>query len=282
MDPGKYRRYQVTENTVTENTMTVINALGDNARGVEYMCYCTEQAPTTGHVHMHIYVRLRNAWTPSVLKELFPTAHIEVCRGSEAQNVEYMKKQGDFYEFGTAHMERGDNIKVMWKEIIEHCETNDLDWIKDNYPMIYVTRLRDLERIRNKKVVKECIDQLDNEWIYGPTGVGKSRGVREKFPILYQKSWNKWWDNYEYEETVLIEDADPDTCEHLGYYIKIWGDHHPFNAEVKGGMFKAIRPQRVLITSNYSIDECFPREEDRLAIKRRFKQVHYGAINNER
>jgi len=275
MSENRYRRYQITENSENGNALQVIASLETVC---EYLAWCRETAPTTGHVHLHIYMRLRNPCEISVIKRLFPTGHIEVVRGSEASNIIYLKKQGDFHEVGEPHLERGDNMKIMWKEIIEHCEGNDIEWIKDNYPSIYVTRLRDLERIRNKKVVRAPIAELCNEWIWGDTGTGKSRSCRQKFPDLYQKSWNKWWDNYEYEDTVLMEDADPDLCEHLAYYIKIWGDHHPFNAEVKGGMFKAIRPGRILITSNYTIDQCFPREEDRAAIKRRFREIHYCSL----
>lgn len=34
-----------------------------------------------------------------------------------------------------------------------------------------------------------------------------------------------------------------------------------------------IRPEMIIVTSNYSIQDCFPAEEDRLAIQRRFREV---------
>ena len=36
-----------------------------------------------------------------------------------------------------------------------------------------------------------------------------------------------------------------------------------------------IRPTRVVITSNYSIRECYPEPQDYEPLERRFKVIHY-------
>lgn len=41
------------------------------------------------------------------------------------------------------------------------------------------------------------LDSLQNEWHYGPTGTGKSRHVRTKYPDAYIKSNTKWWCGYD-------------------------------------------------------------------------------------
>lgn len=93
-------------------------------------------------------------------------------------------------------------------------------------------------------------EKLENEWIYGPTGTGKTRGVRDKWKdSLFTKNPNKWWDGYQNQETVLIDDFQREH-EKLGYHLKIWADHYPFTGEVKGSSM-SIRPKRVIVTSNY-------------------------------
>lgn len=84
---------------------------------------------------------------------------------------------------------------------------------------------------------------------------------------------NKWWDNYQDESVILIEDFDKNhkvLCHHL----KIWADRYGFRAEKKNGTV-VIRPIKIIITSNYSINEIWEEEQDREPIQRRFKEIMY-------
>ena len=88
-------------------------------------------------------------------------------------------------------------------------------------------------------------------WV-GPTGTGKSKKVWEEYPTHYAKEKNKWWCNY------------------------------TFPGEIKGGRIEGIRPLKVIVTSNYTPEECFPNSNDLEPILRRFKVVQFGtnpAIN---
>jgi hypothetical protein len=114
---------------------------------------------------------------------------------------------------------------------------------------------------------------LEGEWHVGPSGTGKSRGVREKYPGAYYKMCNKWWDGYQGEETVVIEDIDK-VHSVLGHHLKIWGDHGAFLAETKGGAMM-IRPKRIVVTSNYEIEEIWQDRETIEPIMRRYKTIHY-------
>lgn len=91
-------------------------------------------------------------------------------------------------------------------------------------------------------------------WLTGDPGVGKSRYVKSFKP--YMKAINKWWDGYNNEPDVLIDDWEIDSLEYLHHYIKLWAD--PFGeikGEIKGGM-ATMCYQRLWVTSNYTIEEC--------------------------
>jgi hypothetical protein len=115
-------------------------------------------------------------------------------------------------------------------------------------------------------------DTLENYWVWGPTGTGKSRSVRAEYgDDLYAKSCNKWWDGYSDHENVLIDDFDKNHSV-LGHHLKIWADHYAFNAEVKGCSM-SIRPRRIIVTSNYHPRDIWDDETTYGPIERRFKVI---------
>lgn len=109
-------------------------------------------------------------------------------------------------------------------------------------------------------------------WIYGKARVGKSHACRDAYPELFEKAQNKWWDSYQGETAVLLDDFDKNgAC--LGHYLKIWADNYRFNAEVKGG---TIRPcyTVLLVTSNYTPDQIFTEDKELCeAVTARFKVI---------
>jgi hypothetical protein len=64
------------------------------------------------------------------------------------------------------------------------------------------------------------------------------------------------------------------TGEKLVTDLEIWGDRDPFTAHVKGSTV-VVDPGRFtfIVTSHYSIDQCFREETDRAALKCRFQEI---------
>jgi len=232
-----------------------------------------------GTPHLQGYVQFQNAKTLSAVKKLIPRAHLEARKGTINQAVDYCKKDGNYEEFGTkpkSAKEKGEGEKKRWRQIIEKAEEGDEEWLKDNEPRTWC--LHEALLKSKKKPRMEVLDYLDtpHEWWVGPTGTGKSKSVWELYPDHYAKEKNKWWCNYRGQDTVVIEEADPKNMEHLADRLKVWADRYPFPGEIKGGRIEGIRPKKVIVTSNYTIEECFQNQNDIEPLLRRFKVVEFG------
>ena len=166
----------------------------------------------------------------------------------------------------------GDAEKQRWADTFEAAKDGRFEDIE---PELLVKYWSTLQRIcEHYEVIPEDMEDLDFWWFCGDTGSGKSWDARKQNPSIYLKNNNKWWDGYRGQECVLIEEMDPRSGCYLGAFLKKWADHYAFNAEVKGGT-KMLRPKKIIVTSNYSIQECFPDPAVHGPLNRRFTKVYY-------
>jgi len=208
--------------------------------------------------------------------------HLEQTKGSPADNRKYCSKEGNFLEFGTLPKQVGEASRLGGKaaakankEILQRAEDGDFEWIKTNFPGKWIQDSAKLQSLFVRKVEILQGDILPHEWWVGPTGCGKSRTVWELYPNHYSKQLNKWWDGYFNEDVVVIEEWCPKN-DITGSRLKIWADRYPFNAEIKGGNLKNIRPKKIIVLSNYTMEQCFTNPEDLNPMKRKFTQVLWG------
>lgn len=97
-------------------------------------------------------------------------------------------------------------------------------------------------------------------WIFGETGVGKSKIARilaEKLSgsnyWCHMASSLKWWDGYSGQETVIIDDFRYSCVAEIGglsYLLRVL-DRYEVKVEVKGGC-------RVILSTNYIITCPYP------------------------
>lgn len=138
--------------------------------------------------------------------------------------------------------------------------------------MDYAKLKHNIELYKSVTIKLDELPQLDNEWIYGPPGTGKSRMARDQNPDHYDKPLNKWWDDYKGQSCVILDDFSKEhAC--LGPHLKRWADHYPFTAEVKGGATN-LRPAKIVVTSNYAIEEIWQDFDTQTAIRRRFNVIN--------
>lgn len=270
---SKTRAYAFTINNPSISDDLEIELLKDK---VDYLCYGRETGDL-GTLHYQGYCKFPHPVTLQRVSSLLSRAHIERAKGNSQQNIDYCSKDGNFTEHGTRPTSSKVDKKQMWRDIIKCAEEGNLDKIKEDYPHAYFLHFKKIQDFR-KRYLGIIQGQLEHEWWVGPTGTGKSSKLWAEYPNHYGKGLNKWWDGYEDEDVVAIEEMTPEAGKYLAHFIKIWADRYPFSPEVKGGQLKKIRPKKIIILSNYTPEECFSNEQDLLPIKRRFKVVTFNTL----
>jgi hypothetical protein len=244
---------------------------------------CGKETGDSGTPHLQGYVRFKNPRTGSGLSRLLARAHWEIALGTPLENFAYCSKDGDFEEWGTRPLspkEKGNQEKQRWLDARDAAIHGEIDSIPAD---IFVRHYGAIRSIM-KDYMKPAEDLEGDEdlkvglWIHGPAGVGKSSYARERYPNAYKKNINKWWDGYRGEESVIIDDWDPNHAV-LRSHLKVWTDRYAFTAEIKGSSM-SIRPKTVVITSQYPIEACFPDIESQQAIRRRCEVMHMTDLFN--
>lgn len=95
---SRSKRFTFTINNPTPDDEQLLANLGADTR-VQYLIVGRETGEN-GTPHLQCYVHFHSIMRFTQLSALVPRAHLEVSRGSPAQNKAYCSKDGDFTEYG--------------------------------------------------------------------------------------------------------------------------------------------------------------------------------------
>ena len=239
-----------------------------------YLLISDDDHTEANELHWHCLITFKN---PRVFPRI-NQIHWERCFNRLGARKYCLDKGPNYIENG--ELDIADQNQDDWNTFVEECKTkNPKELINGPFSKLYARYRGFAGEVHNQFKKLDIMDgDLQNEWYYGEPGTGKTKKAWNDYPDLYCKSINKWWDGYHDQETVLLDDWDP-KHEILTQHLKIWSDRYPFRAETKGSSMM-IRPKRIIITSNYSIEECFQNPQDVEAIKRRFKSIRFSRLRD--
>jgi len=232
-----------------------------------------------GTPHLQGYVEFTRPTRMEAVKTILGTrtAHLEIARGTPAQNKEYCNKENNILvDFGTTGREsqgtRTDLSAV--KSVLDSGgslrDVADLDfgaYVKYHRAFEAYARLR---RNEPRDFRTQCV------WAWGPTGSGKSRYANEESARLSggDVAWIadptlQWFEPYGGHKGVVLDDFDGRAP--IAMLLRII-DRYSLLVPVKGGYVNWC-PRIIWITSNFSPSELYGNERQYDALRRRIDEV---------
>lgn len=241
----------------------------------QYAIAGKEKAPTTGHLHIHIFVQFAKSIRLSLRKLL--GAHVDKCFGSTEQNIVYVKKDGDIiWEEGVLHHQGFLSVAQIKKMTPQE---------REGLPAIYYNiaekllskdscNLRPSDSFKNVKVY----------YISGRSGIGKTRFAHylignDTFNVV--KFVNGFWMGFSNQSRIALyddwRDSHMDASEFLHFI-----DYNKQVMNVKGG-FMLNNYTVIIITSILRLKDIYQDAslEDREQWTRRVEEIFLSVVYND-
>lgn len=236
---------------------------------------CKEICPNTKKEHIHLYTHFTQPYRLS-RKILSFNNHIEICRGSPKQNIDYIEKDGNIIEEWGVRPRQGQ---------LTISELKDLN--KDETPAILYRIKNDIDEKENdKKVFFEMLNEIKNDSLKGPeiiyitgeSGKGKTYSAykialekfeTEKIGKLTCK--NEFIDIINEEaECFVIEEFRPSQIK-ASDFLQLT-DKYGYRCNIKGS-FKTLRPKMIIICSIIRPENLYRDEEINEQFLRRITSI---------
>lgn len=226
-----------------------------------FLCYGREVCPDTARPHLQGYIEFRNAKSLARVKELLgaPTAHLEVARGNRQSNHVYCTKSDPIaFVHGDPGGGQGNRTDIAGY-VAAITEGATISELLVSHPEQFVKYHGAYEKIRFASMVhRDPANPPDVRWFYGESGAGKTQeAARIGGDDCYWKPPGRWWDGYEGQRTVILDEFRPDWWS-FNYLLRLL-DRYPLSVEIKGGT-RVFNSPIIIITCNRKYDELYEGE----------------------
>ena len=163
---------------------------------IRYICWGLEQCPTTNKQHWQGFICLKRTSRVNMCKRIIGAGndtHVEQRRGSRNEAREYCRKDGEFFEWGIME-------KLEFNEILKL----NINEIKINYPLMFLRYYKGLEKLNIN--ISPKWRKVDVYILWGAPGTGKTRQVMEMDDVYKLDPPYNWWDGYESQKIILLDD----------------------------------------------------------------------------
>lgn len=232
-----------------------------------YLVCGKEVGDKKGVPHLQGYVYMTKKASCVAMSRVLKRAFLRASKGSEFDSFGYCGKQGLWLEHGMPPCQ-GQRSDLM--------ELQGLTTMRE--VAMTATSVQGIQLMQKKlEFLEPKRDFLPTViWIYGPTGVGKTRTVYDSFGIdaVHKQTQFKWWQGYDGHDVVILDDFRADFCKFHELLTLV--DRYPHSIECKGGS-RQLRARWMFITSPYSPYDVYKSKtaEDVKQLLRRLKHILY-------
>ena len=302
-DDSQFRRVQLTINNPTEHGFDharLKEELG-KLKSCTYWIMCDEIGGKDGTEHTHVYGVFKSPVRYNTIKRRFPPAHIEKPVASHQSNIDYVTKTGKWTNSDKGATSLPNTLEEWGERPIDSQGTDEklrilYQLIKDGYSNFeilekcsdYLFDIDKIDRVRlllKQEEYKTTWRSLEVTYIYGKTGLGKSRYVMDKYGyenVFRITDARNPWDTYVAQDVVVYEEfASSYSIQRMLNYL----DGYPLKLEARYCDKQACFT-KVYIISNIPLDEQYPNVRDEhhdvwLAFMRRITKVMWFKSKDE-
>jgi len=220
------RKWLLTINNPVDHNLNhdEIKIILGKIKNLDYWCMCDEIGENKTY-HTHLFIYKSKPITFLTIKNKFPAAHIDYCRGTCQENRDYIRKEGKYANSIKAETNLKDTFEESGEMPVEQQgRRNDLhklyEYIKDGYSnyeileenpeyMMQLDKIEHCRQVVKAEQYKTMFRNLEVYYHFGKTGTGKTRYVMEKYGYsnVYRiTDYQHPFDNYKGQDVIVFEE----------------------------------------------------------------------------